>query len=147
MDYRITDVRAQDGHLVVEVDHFNPDGTLWFAETYLWQGREGNKFLVAVDAQGRRLMDNGLPVPEVPSSTGGFVEELPPAREFKRTTEVHLSNEAILHTISSIHKRGQSTGRSKPQALGRIPHSDRDEQGVARLHAKFCSLVGREHKN
>ena len=38
--FRIVDVRAEQGQLVVEAQHFYPDGSHWFYNLYTWQGRE-----------------------------------------------------------------------------------------------------------
>jgi hypothetical protein len=39
-DFRIVDVRAEYGQMVVEVQHFMPDGSHAYFEHYTFQGRE-----------------------------------------------------------------------------------------------------------
>ena len=38
--FRIIDVRAEQGQLAVEVQHFYPNGIHWLYEVYSFQGRE-----------------------------------------------------------------------------------------------------------
>ena len=47
-DFRILDIRSEYGQMVVEVQHFNPDGSHWFYENYTFQGREEYKKEIAV---------------------------------------------------------------------------------------------------
>ena len=57
--FRIQAVRKRDGHLVLDVQHFHPDGSAWFQESYVFQGREGHKFKTLLNDSGEPLMDNG----------------------------------------------------------------------------------------
>ena len=61
MDWKIIEVYASSGHLVVTVEHYNPGPApqaLWFIEHYLFQGREGMRQRRAANALGQILLDD-----------------------------------------------------------------------------------------
>ena len=82
-DFRIITVEAEYGQLIVEAQHFHPNGDHWFFEHYTFQGREAFKF---------------------PWLTRDRLE---------RSSAPSLDQESILHTIRSIHAQRVATGWTK----------------------------------
>ena len=61
--FRIVDVRAEQGQLVVEVQHFYPNGNHWFYELYTWQGREAYKYPRVTNEAGELLLEDNTVAP------------------------------------------------------------------------------------
>lgn len=145
-DFRILDVFQQDHHLIVRAEHFNPDGSFWFLENYIWQGREGLKRKRKTDAQGRILMDDGKPAPLTDHPD---VEErrqfLPLGRDWARHDTPHMDEGSILTTIRSIHEQRLVSGwpQGTIDTLALLMGNSQDEVGCPDLIGKFAALAGR----
>jgi hypothetical protein len=61
--YRIVDVRSEQGQLVVEAQHFYPNGNHWFYKLYSWQGREAYKYPRVTNEAGELLLEDGTVAP------------------------------------------------------------------------------------
>ncbi len=61
--FRIVDVRAEQGQLVVEAQHFYPDGSHWFYNLYSWQGLEEYKNPIVSNEGGDLLLEDGSIAP------------------------------------------------------------------------------------
>jgi len=147
MDFKIIEVYASSGHLVVTAEHYNANGSLWFVEHYTWQGREGLKQKRATNALGQLLLDNGTVAPtEVrrgpPDELAAF---LPPGRNWLRQPAPHMVDDSILSVIRAIHKQRLASGwpQGKVDTLQTFKSASTDHAGVTVLLAKFRSLIGR----
>ena len=151
-DFRIIAVSDHDGQLLVEVEHFNADGSFDYFENYLWQGREGSEFPLVMDKKGRYLLANGMAAPSRANSVGRVEQFRPAGYEWKRADTPYLNKAAIVDVIQSIHnqrrswapdewrggqKRGQSRLTEPP-----IPYNKRDVDGVGRLINDLQGLAG-----
>ena len=143
-DFRILDVLDHDCHLAVKVQHLHDDGSSWYVEHYLFQGREGLKHKRSTNAAGRLLMDNDEEAPEgdspekLPEEAAGphnQAQFLPEGREWKRNSEPHLHEESILNAIRQHH-----IICSEPDAP--VQQDDVDRQGCEALAAYFQYLRG-----
>ncbi len=56
--FRIVDVRAEQGQLAVEAQHFYPDGSHWFYNLYTWQGREEYNHPRVLNEDGELLLED-----------------------------------------------------------------------------------------
>ena len=63
--FRIVEVRAEQGYLVVEVQHFKPDGSHWFYDLYSWQGREEFNKSNVLNLNGEKLLEDGSVAPYI----------------------------------------------------------------------------------
>ena len=147
MDFRIVDVFIQGGHLVVKAEHFKPDGSPWFTEHYLFQGREGLKHKRATNALlGQPLLDDGSVAPtELKRDNDRQVPVLPPGRRWARRPEPHLAEDSVLHTIRLIHR--QRAAAQAPNTVDRLvtpPPTQADNDGCGALLTQFAGLKGRE---
>ena len=89
--FRIIGIEAEYGQMIVEVQHFNPDGSHWFFEHYTFQGREGLKFTPVLKSE----------VVVYDSFTRKF-----------RGDDLYLDREGILSIVESIHLKRLETGWS-----------------------------------
>lgn len=146
MDFKVLDVFVQGGHLVVKAQHFKLDGTAWFTEHYLFQGREGLKHKRATNGLGQPLLDDGTVAPtELKRDNNRQVPVLPTGRQWARRPEPHLAEDSILHTIRLIHR--QRTALNSPNTVDSLvvpPATKADNDGCAALLTKFQGLNGRE---
>ncbi len=125
--------------MVVQAEHYRSDGTGWFTENYVFQGREGLKQKRKTNAQGRLLMDDATVAPGAPK------QFLPPGREWARHPAPHMAEESIIGTITSIHKQRLVTGwPTGVDVISSKTFTNRDAAGVSALLAKFGHLAGRE---
>jgi len=141
-NFRIVDVRAEYGQLIVEVQHFNSDGSHWFFEDYTFQGREEFKRPRVIDTQGRLFLDTYAEAPKR-SSSGQDEYYLPTGAEWLRSNRPHLDSEGILSVIQSVHEQREVTGWSKGRfRLTVTPLDGRqdDRRGAAVLAARFQGL-------
>ena len=141
--FNIAEVSVCDCHLLVKVEHLNDDGSPWFWEQYIWQGREGIKQNRASNPDGEFLMDNGEVAP--------FLEDvrhpeqyLPDGRTWARRPGTHMDNSSILGAIREVHQQRQGgfvgyNGWITPS----LEHRTDDEDGCAILLDRFSGLVGR----
>jgi len=147
MIFKIVNIFQQDAHLVVQVEHYNPDGTFWFLEHYRWQGREGLKRKRATNAQGEILLEDGSVAPY--SDPPGELEQyLPEGAKWQYLPGPHLDESNILGTIQTIHQRRLASGwpQGRVDILARTaPHKLRqeDHDGSPQLLSKFDSLKDR----
>jgi hypothetical protein len=148
--FRILAVRSEYGHLVVEAEHFNPDGSFAYFENYLWQGREGDKHARVTNARGQLMLDDDTvaplriknPRPGLPDTP--LEQYRPEGRQWKRYATPHMDSGSITSTIEAIHSQRLITGWSKGQSrLTVSPHDglQKDRDGVAALVSKFVGLV------
>lgn len=147
VSFRILDVRAEYGHLVVEVEHFKSDGTFAYFENYLFQGREGNKHPRVTNSAGKLLMDDSTEAPTkvvAPGPPERVAQYLPDGRTWLRDSAVFLDSTSILDIINRIHNQRLLTGWDKGQsrltvAPRQYRQSDQDNVGV--LVTKFRGLT------
>ena len=147
--FQIVDVRSEYGHLVVEVQHFNPDGSHWFFEHYTFQGRENNRQPRVTDQLGRGstrrmfIKSDGRVAPTRLNSDGERQHYLPDGEEWLRHNRPHLDEDAILKIISRIHTTRLATGWTKgplrltTRALGSTPE---DNTGADSLLSRFSGM-------
>ena len=142
-DFRILDVRSEYGQMVIEVQHFNPDGSHWFYENYTFQGREEYQRPIAKNQAGHLLLSNGDIAP-FKSMEGELTPYLPKDTKWKRESYPVLGNQAVINVISRIHGRRTETGWNKgKQRLTTHPmDSNADDRGGAnKLTQRFTALV------
>ena len=149
MDFRIIDVFPQDSHLCVKVEHNHANGSFWFLEHYVWQGREGLNRKRTTDAQGRFLMDDGNPAPTQVVRAGLLDESevayLPAGRTWALQPGPHLSEDEILNTIKATHRRHLGGGwpQGKIDVLSAKKPNAQDQGGIGALVSKLGALKGR----
>ena len=143
--FRILDVRAEYGHLVVEVEHFNDDGTFAYFENYLWPGREGDKHARVLNKDGKLLLNDGTVAPEKESiSARGPVQYRPAGKAWKRETTPWMDTASITSVIESKHQRRKVTGWTEGQSRLTVHPRNftaADTNGVGALVTKFAGLV------
>lgn len=100
--FRIVDVRAEYGQMVVEVQHFLPDGGHAYFELYTFQGRENTKHPKVVNADGFVLLKTGEIAP-FRATRFGLRQYEPEGREFARESFPHLEDDSLLRVIQKIH--------------------------------------------
>ncbi len=143
-DFRIIAVSEHDGHLLVEVEHFHPDGSFWYFENYIWQGREGTRKPRLLDAQGFVQLEGGGVAPWQIGTNDELVQYLPDGREWFRSSSPHLDNNSILGVIQQVHAARTDTGWVRGQSrLSEPPLQPRaeDETGIGILLSKFQALA------
>lgn len=110
-DFRIIDVSAHDGQMLVEVEHFKADGSFDYFENYLWPGREGKRFAMVTDADGLLLLDTGSIAPfTIHPNSGRFFQYRPLGHDWKRATTPHMDNGSVLSVIQQIHDQRKDWG-------------------------------------
>ena len=151
-DFRIIAVSEHDGQLLIEVEHFKPDGSFDYFENYLWQGREGTIFPRKVDANNRLLLANGDVAPFKATTYGIAARQyLPQGHTWKREESPALDTDSILAIIQSSHNErvdwiatdwpgNKKRGQSRLIEKNIIP-SDKDLIGVPVLLEKFQGLA------
>ena len=148
MDFKILDVTAQNGHLVVTAQHYKPDGSPWFTENYLFQGREGLKQKRATNVLGQILQDDDTVAPTVVVRRGppDQVEQvLEPGKRWKLLPGPHMDESSILGTIRLIHAQRVASGfQGNNDRLVTPPSTVEDGTGCNVLLARFSLMKGRE---
>lgn len=147
MDFQLIDITNVQSHLVVTAEHYHPDGSFWFRENYVWQGREGLKRKRKTDAEGRILMDDGQRAPLRLGIDDELVPYLPSGRTWARLPAPHMDEESILTTMRSIHQQRLISGwpQGRIDKISRISESkirQEDRDGCPILIAKFAALKG-----
>lgn len=148
-DFKILDVFADNARLVVRVEHYNADDSVWFTENYCWQGREGLKRKRQTNSDGAYLMDDGNVAPLMPADpVTGFAEPyLPDGRTWARYDIPYMDESSILGTIRSTHDDRLVSGwpQGSVDAMSSTGQPNpRDEAGISTLVSLFSSLKGRE---
>ena len=150
--FRVLSVKAVNGKLVVEVSHFDSDGsTIKWYEEYDFQGRTGHKQW-ETNADGRPYMDNDELAPLGTSPVTGNVVagsySLPAGRSYKlKDDTVWLTEGHILNTIRECHRQGQSAGydgRSGGKSQTVAGSSD-DNTYISGLLAARSNMAGRSY--
>jgi len=152
-DFKILDVFAKDGHMVVLVEHYQSDDSFWFTENYTWPGVGGTQFKRVTNADGDILMDDGNPAPweqrypdqvvESGARPAELVQNLTAGRTWLRETTPRLDNDSVLGTIRSAHNRRTETGW--PVGTDVAPSFvliEDNAAGCTALINKFASLKG-----
>ncbi len=142
--YQIVDIRSDYGHMVVEVQHFNPDGSHWFFELYTWAGREADKHPRVTDSNGRLFIrGTGKAAAYTEHIHLGRRYYLKPGQEWLREGGIFLTNESITTTIEAIHRKRLVTGWTKGAYrlnTGRLDYTQDDAPGARRLVNRFKGL-------
>ena len=150
--FRILSVTAVNGKLVVEVSHFDSDGsTIKWYEEYDFQGRTGHK-KIERNADGRPYLDNNELAPLTPSPVDGEPMEgshyAPTGRTWKRKDDtIWLTEDHILSTLRNCHRDGQSAGydgRSGGRSQAVAGSSD-DNTYISGLLAARSNMAGRSY--
>ena len=117
--FRVVDVRAEYGQLILEVEHFGADGRFWFFEAYTWQGREGGRHPRALDSDGYVLLNNGDRAPLTVGPIGTLVPYAPVGTRFMRSQGLYVTEDAVLAVIQQTHaKRAEFSNRYGWAATG-----------------------------
>ena len=150
--FKILRVDAVNGKLVVEVAHYDSDGsTIKWHEEYDFHGRRGHKQWEA-NADGRPYMDNDELAPLMLSVIDSRPVEgyyyLPEGRSYKlKDNTIWLTEDHILSTIRSCHRQGQSAGydgRSGGRSQ-QINGSSDDNTYISGLRAARANMAGRSY--
>jgi hypothetical protein len=156
--FRVIDVRAEYGHLIVEVQHYHPDGSHWFYENYTWQGRQQYKRPLLSDNRGRSrgeprkryfLASDGREAPTRLNDRGVRVHYLPEGEQWLRQNRPHLNRAEILQVIRAIHdKRTEDGWERGRQRLTTHPldFSSEDATGAQSLKGRFRVLRERAYQ-
>jgi hypothetical protein len=153
--FRIVDIRAEYGQLVVEAQHFNPDGTHWFFEHYTWQGREQYQQPRFTDQLGTDLKtrsfikSDGREAPIRVNDQGEREYYLPAGEGWLRENRPHLDNDAILSVISQIHSHRTTTGWTRGKlrlTTHPVDSNQADRDGVELLKDRFARLTNTAYK-
>jgi len=114
LSFQIVDVRAEYGHLLVEVQHFHPDASHWFFEHYVFQGREQYKNPRIVDENGRLFLKrDSSKAPQKENFLGQTVSYLPEGEDWLRSNRPYLDKDSVLSVVQQIHNKRLRTGYSK----------------------------------
>lgn len=142
-DFKILSVSQQDGCLIVQGEHYHLDGSLWFVENYLFQGREGLKHKRVTDEQGHLLMGNGDRAP-TRIVNKEMQQYLPPGSTWMRRSEPHLDEVGIVGVMRSIHNQRLSEGwPHMVDVLSTCTAQGVDINGIDSLFLAHQGLAGR----
>jgi hypothetical protein len=165
--FRVIDVRAEYGHLIIEAQHFYPDGSHWFYENYTFQGREQDNRPRITDELGPRprfrnprekgirrgnlaaprtrlfLAGDGRVAPTRPDAFGNEQHYLPEGATWLRHNRPHLSQQGMLSVIRSVHRQRTEGGWTKGgQRLTTHPldATEQDRRGARLLKQRFAGM-------
>ena len=149
--FRILDVRAEYGHLVVEVQHFNLDGSHWFYELYAFQGSEQYKrppLVVIDDAKLGKLkrqlfLADGSLAPVREGLDGKLDYYLPDEADWLRDNRTYLDQYSITSIIQKIHSKRLIAGWTKGKqrlTLYPLDYNIDDDFGARLLVQQFAGL-------
>ena len=150
--FKILRVKAVNGKLVLEVAHYDSDGsTIKWHEEYDFLGRTGHKQKEA-NADGRPYLDNGELAPLAPNPVDGEPMAgsyyAPAGRTWKlKDNTIWLTEDHILSTIRSCHRKGQAVGydgRSGGRAQ-RLAGSAEDDTYIAGLLSARSDMLDKEY--
>jgi hypothetical protein len=148
--FRIIDVRAEYGHLIVEVQHYAPDGSHWFYENYTWQGREQFNRPRVMDRLGVGdterffLKSDGRVAPARLNLERKQEHYLPEGEEWLRHNYPNLTDDKVTFIIQYWHNIRQGTEWTRgKQRLTTHPmdYTGEDAAGARRLKTRFSSLI------
>ena len=128
----------QDGHFIVEAEHYHEDGSIWYSEHYRFGGKQGHTHKRATNASGEILLDDGTVAP-TQVIEGDEVAYLPPGRDWARRPEPHMDDSTIWSAILSDHEQRVAAG----YAGGRNVLSRQNVENEAYLHAGCEVLMER----
>ena len=129
-DFRIIDVGQHNGQLLVEVEHFKPDGSFDYFENYMWQGREGVRFPRAQDSEGYLLLKNGNRAPfKVNPLTNQLDQYAPNSNSWLRESTPYLDTGSIIGVIQHIHDQRANWPKCGPDRIA----ADKCKRGQSRL--------------
>jgi hypothetical protein len=156
-DFKVLEVFEHFCHLVLKVEHYNPDGSFWFLEHYFENGAEGLIRKRKANDQGQLLMDNGevapLVNPNPPIRRPGvfraedYEQYLPDGREWVYHPAPWLDEQSLLSTVRSIHRQrlqNPQQWQGKIDVLPKVSFKENDQLGCSVLMNKFRYLIGRE---
>ena len=101
--FRIGNVKAEYGHIVVEVSHLNPDGTHRYWENYVIRGKEWFKKPRVTDSEGRLLLDTGEVAPYLFNDFGELRQSLPDGKDWKYQELPFLEFESFTLAATTKH--------------------------------------------
>ncbi len=145
-DVRIVDVRAEYGQMVVEVQHFHPDGSHWFFEHYTYQGRQYFQRPWLLDAEGfpqlasggrAQLRDGNKNTPLLRTGESLLRENRP-----------HLEDQSVFDVIQMIHAQRLITGwthGAQRLTTSSLDSSFLDRAGASPLVSRFQSLIDQSY--
>tara|TARA_R110002020_G_C16202183_1_gene766355 strand:- start:821 stop:1264 length:444 start_codon:yes stop_codon:yes gene_type:complete len=140
---KLKDVYRLGDNAIFEICHYEGDA-LQFAESYVVQGREGNKGSKIFDEDGKPLMDNGEPATYVPATLYDEAEYVcPSGRTWARESSPRLQIDTILTLARKVHaewKAGEYTPDGSEPEL--ISGQQKDKDGVDALVERFQSVIG-----
>ncbi len=148
-DFRIIDVRAEYGQLVVEVQHFNDDGSHAYYENYTWRGQEQYQQPIFTDQMGNSpivrqfIKSDGRVAPVRGGEFGGNEHYLPVGEQWLRHNRPHLDDASILRVIQKIHAKRDGTGWNKGQqrlTTHPMDFTQDDAAGAPFLKSRFAGL-------
>ena len=151
-DFRIVDIRAEHGQLVLEVQHFDGvghgDDNHGYFEDYTWQGREWYARPRVTDQNGRLFISTGA---EAPFQYIGEYKSyhLPAGETWLRYSEPHLALPDIYQTIAAIHVDRRATGWDRGQyrkIVTPLDYTAEDETGAVYLVNHFNSEVNQARR-
>ena len=151
--FKIMSVKAVNGDIVFEVEHYN-DGTPIFLEEYDFQGRQGAVYEADISPDGRPWLDDGTlpPLVDDPATSWNHAPilnwKIPAGRTPKYTNVLLLKEENILGIISRHHMAnqsrwydGRSNGAAQAEAVAQI-----DKDNVQTLVDAFGSMAGKTYE-
>lgn len=143
MKWKVLQVFSQDGHLILQVEHYL-DESIWFTENYRWQGREGLRHKREVNIEGQFLMDNGEVAPLLDSVHGDPpVQYLSSGRSWKFLPGPALGEATVFHVIRDTHRQRIESGwPHTSDVVTSCACTNNDSMGVNALLAKFSHIVG-----
>ena len=113
-DFRVIDIRAEYGHMIVETQHYKMDGAHWFYELYTFQGRQEFDRRPITDADNRLFIQStGLEAPQRKDVTGQLRYYLPPGEKWLTGTETYLDAHYVTSAIAHIHQQRLISGWTK----------------------------------
>jgi len=146
-DFKILDVFEKNWHMIVLVEHYQPDDSFWFTEHYIFSGVEGVKRKRTTNSDGECIMDNGEVAPthkitsDRPYKPGISAQYLPEDRDWAREPAPHMTVDSILSTIRDTHRRRTESGWSvQKDSLPPLSKNAVNQDGVDVLISTFGSL-------
>ncbi len=160
--FRILNVKAEYGHVVVEIEHMNPDGSRDYMENYVVRGKEWWIRPWARNEHGQALLSNGSVAPYRISPTAlengrGLIEQYAPVgMSWQYSSIPRLDINDIAQIAARTHTQRSDTGwgRGDLRLLtapldytvgdldGLDDYGPNDEDGAHSLAALFQGHIG-----